>query len=85
MKIISFFLTNINKYALFPMLFNRYVNDRLIQTKGPIRQRVTEEDVYKISELELTEFELMASGGSIGSMVCNSFYSIENHSLRCVY
>ena len=66
------------------MLFVRYVNDRLIQTKGPIRQMVTEEDlnVYKVSELELTEFELMASGGSIGSMVCNSFYSIENHSLR---
>ena len=50
----------------------RYVNDRLIQTKGPIIQRTTDEDldVYKVSELELTEFEFMASGGSIGSTVC---------------
>ena len=63
---------------LIPHVIVRYVNDRLIQTKGPIIQRVTEEDlnVYKVSELELTEFELMASGGSIGSMVCYSFYSI---------
>ena len=60
-------------YSIYnPHVLVRYVNDRLIQTKGPIIQRTTDEDldVYKVSELELTEFEFMASGGSIGSMVC---------------
>ena len=58
-----------------PHVFVRYVNDRLIQTKGPARHIVTEGDlnVYKVSELELTEFELMASGGTIDSVVCNNF------------
>ena len=70
-------------YSIYnPHVLVRYVNDRLIQTKGPIRQRVTDEDlnVYKVSELELTEFEFIASGGAIGSTVCKKFYSIENHS-----
>ena len=60
-------------YSIYnPHVLVRYVNDRLIQTKGPIIQRTTDEDldVYKVSELELTEFEFMASGGSIGSTVC---------------
>ena len=44
-----------------------------IQTKGPIRHwnlQTDHFDAYHVSDLELTEFELLGAGGTIGNEVC---------------
>ena len=44
-----------------------------IQTKGPIRHwnlQTDHSDAYRVSNLELTEFELIDAGGKIGNEVC---------------
>ena len=49
------------------------MNDVHIQTKGPIRQRnlqTDHSDAYHVSDLELTEFDLICAGGTIGNEVC---------------
>ena len=44
-----------------------------IQTKGPIRHwnlQTDHFDAYHVSDLELTERELIGAGGTIGNEVC---------------